>query len=174
MSEPEILPVKPGDWVASRYDAGRVAKVRQVYRYQDEVLVDLILFSRTGEKIGRESEPLGGMLTFEPACPYRDWQRIQQPEFPISLRWVPNPDGIGTAGYHHNGSVLPDRAWTRPIRKGLGGGGRAGNFNPEMEAAALRRAAQELRDAASAPQRQSLLDRAASLERQAGTILKPL
>lgn len=174
MTAPEVFSVKPGDWVVSRCDTGRVAKVRQVYRYHDTVYVDLTLISRSGEKIGRESPPMGGPRTFEPACPYADWQRIEAPEFPIMLKWVPGPDSTKHAAYHHDGKVLADREWTRPIRKGLGGSGRAGNFDPEMEAAALRRAAQELRDAARAQQGTSLMDRAARLERQARAILNPL
>lgn len=167
---PLTLPVKPGDWVASHNNAGYVAKVKNVVRYKDEVLVDLILFSRTGERIGRESPAMGGPRTYEPSCDYANWHRISKPEFPITLKWIPTEDGRVTGAYHHGAQQLPDRAWVRPMPRAAGGIAKTSNFNPEMEAAALRRAAQEMRDAARNPSGPSLTERAANLEQQAANL----
>src|SRR3546814_9010088 len=47
------FPFKPGDWVMNQ--SGRVAKVKAIDHIAGETTFDLILYSRAGTKIGRES-----------------------------------------------------------------------------------------------------------------------
>ena len=178
-SDPSILPeptettfpVKPGDWVADRNDPGRVAKVRSVHRFGSEVVVDLVLFARSGIRIGRESPALGGPKTFEPACSYEFWRRIEEPSFPIRLMWVPQKDGSYRSMYTHDGRNLEDRKWAGPSKKRAPMGK---NLDLDAETAALRRAAQELRDATRNPDVAEMRKRAEVLEEQAAALSRPM
>lgn len=138
------LPVKPSDWVS---DGARIATVKDVYYYEETILVDLYMWDYSGLKMGRISPVEGGPRTFEPACPYEGWFRITAPEFPIRLTWQPTSDGKVTATYF-TGKKVSDRQWIRPKRgRVLLPPAPLGNFDPN-EIMALRRAAQELRDMA--------------------------
>jgi len=177
----ETYPVKPGDWVVSKFDLAKVAKVKSVYRldvegFTGKCLVDLVLYSRSGEVVGRESPSMGGPKKFEPAMDYCDWERIDDPGFPIELRAVPDAKRLGTSTlmFATRGNRLPDREWVKPERKL-----RAPrsvekhpetDFDPELEAAARRMAAQELRDAHRKGSIDLLIKRAEELEREAETI----
>lgn len=169
-----VYPVKPGDWVAAKYDSSYVAKVRGVEfdSMAGEMIVDLVIYGRDGRKIGRESPALGGPRTYEPACSYSNWQRIEPPDFPLSLEWIENGDGTMTAGYTP-GTPLPDREWRRPRRASPASRSKPAtkpNYDPESEAAGRRLAAQELRDVARKHDVPALIDRAAQLEREADAI----
>lgn len=166
------FPVKPGDWVESRSGSGDVATVRAVYRIGGDVLVDLVLYDRDGGKVGRRSPACGGPRSFEPACNYDDWQRISEPEFPIPLKWVVTEDGKRTARYVA-GTVQPDRSWLPRKRKVAPRVPRVrvGNFDPAVEIAALRRSAQELRDASRAiGGNDTLIQRAEALDAEAKSL----
>lgn len=171
MSDEITFPVKPGDWVASRHDPSKVARVRAVDfdPAEAETIVDLVLYARDGRKVGRESPAFGGPRSYEPACSYSNWRRIAKPEFPLSLRWRNNEDGTRTAGYA-SGEPLPDREWRKPLQSvpvlpaSLAA---KPNHDPESEAAGLRLAAQELRDAARKHGVGALAEKADELEREA-------
>lgn len=114
MSEP--LPFKPGDWVASRGDHDRIARVRSVYRLDGEVCLDLVMYSPKGDRIGRESPALGGPRTFEPCCASDHWDRISDPRFPIPMMWVPDGDGRKVLR-RVAGKVLPPAEYVPKPRK---------------------------------------------------------
>lgn len=90
MSDP--LPFKPGDWVVDLSE--RVALVKGVSRFQDEVLLDLYMYSLRGERIGRTSPACGGPRTYEPCCSAEGWERLDgEPDWPIKVKAVPTGDG---------------------------------------------------------------------------------
>ena len=107
-------PFKPGDWVSN--DADRIAKVKDVYGDEDEVLLDLIVFDLSGERVGRASPACGGPRTFEPACAADGWERVPEPRFPILPVWVPQADGSAVMR-PWAGDRLPPAKWVRPRRK---------------------------------------------------------
>jgi hypothetical protein len=109
-----LLPFKPGDWVADQGD--NVAKVKDVYESEGEVLLDLVMYDREGEKLGRLSPACGGPRNYEPACSSNLWERIEEPVFPLSLKWITGDDGKRTARYW-TGKRLPPAQWERKIRK---------------------------------------------------------
>lgn len=49
------FPFKPGDWVMT--ESGRVAKVKTVDKYRDEITFDLIIYNSRGDKVGRRARP---------------------------------------------------------------------------------------------------------------------
>lgn len=188
MSQPEVLPIVQGDWVATKeHGMGvQIGRVRYSWRDGDEVLMDVVLYSPEGEKVGRTSPAMGGPRSFEPALTFdeRWWQRIEKPDFPLVFRdgrvpsskagWVTmvytvqalNPgDTHALKGKPVRTTVkvqARDRArvkpWTAPPPRQIDG-----------EIAALRRAAQELRDTArlEGVSPGPLLARAAELEKEA-------
>jgi hypothetical protein len=168
--EDEVYPVKPGDWVEHKYIDGRLAKVKDVYIDSEGTCVDLVLYDRKGVKVGRESPACGGPRTYEPACDYANWKRIEEPRFPIEIKWVPDGKGRVAAGYSTGAKVLPDRQWVRPRRKpkplppmSIS----TGNLDERAEAAKMRFAAQNLRDAARKYGFMKLVDDAKKLEDEA-------
>ncbi len=75
---------KPGDWVIRR-DWQQIAKVKE-YNPDCGVLgatLDLVIYSRSGERIGRESPAMGGPRGFEPCCSASDWAPIRKPAFSL-------------------------------------------------------------------------------------------
>lgn len=112
------LPFKPGDWVAdSAEQIGRVKSVHGESAFEPgAILLDIVMYDRQGNKLGRVSPSLGGPRTFEPCMNAANWRRIAEPDFPISLKWVPDKDGKVTARYWA-GDTLPPANWTpRPRR----------------------------------------------------------
>lgn len=89
MTNPLILPLpcRNGDWVQNKFNH-RIAKVRAVYRdsLDGAVLVDLWLYDKDGDRIGRTSPAMGGPRSYEPACDYSSWERIKKPSFPLRMR----------------------------------------------------------------------------------------
>lgn len=100
-------PFKPGDWAMDALNPSRVAQVKAVDWHQDEALVDLVLYSKNGDKVGRESPACGGPRSFEPSCPATDWVRIRKPDFPLELKWLDNGDGTRSAGYEEGAKLPP-------------------------------------------------------------------
>lgn len=78
----------------------RIARVKTVY---DDGALDLVLYSYTGERIGRESPAMGGPTGFEPYCHSELWEPIAKPDFNLlsdhhssygyQLKWLrPHPE----------------------------------------------------------------------------------
>lgn len=112
--DPDYLhPYKPGDWVMTT--SGRVAKVRSVDYVGKELTLDLVIYSKDGEKIGRESPAMGGPRSYEPCCSPDGWERCRKPDFPLSPKWVTQPDGSRTAMYWSE--RLPPANWKRPAKR---------------------------------------------------------
>lgn len=77
-------PFKKGDWVLRR-DWQQLAQVKEFSPASGswEATLDLIIYSRSGERIGRESPAMGGPRGFEPCCPASDWAPIRKPAFSL-------------------------------------------------------------------------------------------
>jgi hypothetical protein len=186
-----VLPIAQGDWVATTYDSMtiEIGRVRQSWWKGDEVLMNIVLYAASGATLGRTSPACGGPKSFEPAVLFDDhWQRIERPQFPLQLvdATIPCPDKPGWATmvltYYHkgDGSLAP-----KPVRfkrrKRSGDYRRwAGvvtvepsNLQEDIEVAALRRSAQELRDQSRhmpADWKLRLRERAHTLEAEADKI----
>lgn len=115
MTDDAPLPFRPRDWVDC--GSGSVGKVKRVYRCNGEVLLDIVLYDRKGNLLGRSSPAEGGPRGFEPACPAEHFRRIAEPSFPLQLRWVPTERGSKVAEWHA-GKALPPANWTPPKRRG--------------------------------------------------------
>lgn len=118
MREAAGLPFKPGDWVAD--SAERVGRVKSVYSdtafEPGAILLDIVIYDRQGNKLGRVSPAMGGPRTFEPCLAAENWRRIAEPDFPVSLKWV--PDGSGKLiGRYWAGETLPPANWTPKPRR---------------------------------------------------------
>lgn len=59
-----------------------IGKVREVW---DDGTIDIVMFSASGEKLGRISPPEGGPTTYEPSVSASNYERIEEPVFPIKL-----------------------------------------------------------------------------------------
>lgn len=72
-----------GAWVANfdTEDRPQIAQVKDAYRCGSELVLDLVLFSRSGDRTGRASPSCGGPRTFEPACSAALWALIAKPDF---------------------------------------------------------------------------------------------
>ena len=74
-----------GGWVASLKSDGefpRIAKVRDAYRDGGgELLLDLVMYSHDGAKLGRTSPAMGGPRGYEPCCGGEWWVEIEAPPF---------------------------------------------------------------------------------------------
>jgi hypothetical protein len=108
------FPFKPGDWVSDAVD--RIAQVKSVYESQGEVLFDLVMFDRDGNRLGRVSPAMGGPRRFEPACSIEGWERIGRPHFPVELKFIRTKTGSRVARYWA-GDRLPPANWTPTKRR---------------------------------------------------------
>jgi hypothetical protein len=76
---------KNGDWVAVRNGTHpEIGIVKEAYESLGEPVLDIVLYDRTGLKVGRNSPALDGPKTYEPACTAANWARIARPKFPLS------------------------------------------------------------------------------------------
>lgn len=190
----KVLPIVQGDWVAEKRDglgSVRVGRVRRAYFDRDGVYMDLVIYDMDGAKIGRDSPHMGGPKTFEPFIPFDEerWVRIAAPDFPILARQVRRPSatrpGWFTLDYSY-GPVegvsggykpIPNRITPKKQSSDRPATGRIRIVAVEkpsngldLEIAGLRRAAQEMRDAARALEgdaRTAIIARAEHLEREA-------
>lgn len=202
MSEAEpVLPIVQGDWVASRDHGSRpqIGRVRQSYWDREpggEVIMDVVLFSPEGEKIGRESVPCGGPKSFEPACSFDDrWMRIEPPDFPLTRHaiQIPIPEKPGMVRLEYTyqavdgGSGMAEKPVRTKVKKQSTDRPRSRvrvvmvpalpTNDANSQAAGLRRAAQELRDSARdlpGASADILRQRAAELDAEATQLSKPL
>lgn len=79
-------PFAKSDWIAEDSMHPDIAKVRNVY-WDDicnEWIADIVLYSPSGDRIGRRSARQGGPSGFEPAVPCANWKSIIRPTFPLS------------------------------------------------------------------------------------------
>lgn len=173
--EEPVLPISQGDWVA--YSNGinsTLGRVRSAYFSDGKVFMDVVLYDFDGRRIGRESPAMGGPRGFEPALEFDDgWQRVEVPRFPIERRMIRQaaPDDRGFApvvatyfaDQGHSDGLKTKAIRTKNIKKRISSSIPA-YFLPkqptngsEVEVAALRRSAQELRDMA----RSTVIDQAA-------------
>ena len=181
------VPYSKGDWLETTGDGSlQIAQVRQAYwnRSLDGELRlygDLWLYNYNGDRTGRESPSMGGPRTYEPACDLSDFQRIEEPEFPIGL----HPHNIGETTYTYRymtkAKVLGHRKPRKkpklvPVVAKIVVVESNNGFDAETEARALRIAAENLRDTARAlpPEaRPLLIQKAEGLEKQAAALLTP-
>lgn len=75
--------VQKGAWVC-REDNRALGQVRDAYSDEEGAYLDIVLYSPSGERIGRESPAMGGPTSFEPACPARYWICVEAPRFPVA------------------------------------------------------------------------------------------
>jgi hypothetical protein len=187
--EPDDLhvPYSKGDWLETTGDAHlQIAQVRKAYWYRNssgevKLYADLWIYNYNGDRIGRESPALDGPRTYEPHCDLEEFQRIQEPEFPIGLHRYDTSETSYTYRYQTKAKVLGPRKPRKktkvhqPIAKVVIVES-TNNFDPQAEARALRIAAENLRDAArslSTEARAPVIEKAENLERQAAALLAP-
>jgi hypothetical protein len=78
-AEPLVGRMKRRDWLLSR-SSNRFGQAKDVY----DGLVDVVLYSLSGDRIGRESPAFDGPKGFEPACEQSDWVLLaERPRFPV-------------------------------------------------------------------------------------------
>jgi hypothetical protein len=149
----EIFPLARGDYIIRKYD-NQIARVRSIWwdEYEKEFCMNLSIFSKDGNDVGRLSPVCGGPANFEPAITFSTefYERIDNPSFPISivLKWVDDGKGNRVAQEVASVNTLPFRQHKRraKVRAKPGPAPIKGNFDPLMEATALRIAAETVRD----------------------------
>ncbi|WP_087865077.1 hypothetical protein [Comamonas thiooxydans] len=74
----------PGSWVARR-DWQQIAQVKEFNPpgFGAGATLNLVIYSRTGERLGRVSPAMGGPRGFEPCCDATDWAPIKKPAFSL-------------------------------------------------------------------------------------------
>lgn len=74
----------PGGWVVRR-DWQQLAKIKDVNPAWGSLgaTLDLVIYSRSGERVGRETPAMGGPRGFEPCCDAVEWAPIRQPAFAL-------------------------------------------------------------------------------------------
>ena len=147
----ESLPLRGGCWVMQGTGTGiRVAKVKACYRMGGEILLDLWMYARDGERLGRTSPVCGGPRSFEPACAFEGWVRIEEPAFPPRPAWVPTGDGEARTMGYSGTKVIPFGRFLprKPAARQAAPKARHSDYDPQLEASSRRLAAQELRDLA--------------------------
>jgi hypothetical protein len=181
------VPYSKGDWLETGGDGHlQIARVRKAYwsRTSDgetKLYGDLWLYNFNGDRTGRESPAMDGPRSFEPFCDLSDYQRIAEPQFPIELHSYPTGEGTYTLRYQTKAKVLGPRkprkkaTSIKPVAQVVVVESNNG-FDPEVEARALKIAAETLRDTARtlpAETRGSIIEKAEHLEDQAAALLAP-
>lgn len=181
------VPYSKGDWLETIGDSSlRIARVRKAYWSrnsdgEDKLYGDLWLYNFNGDRTGRESPAFDGPRSYEPFCDLSDYQRIAEPQFPIELHSYPTGEGTYTFRYQTKAKVLGPR---KPRKKATSIKAVAqvvvvesnNGFDPEVEARALKIAAETLRDTARtlpAETRGAIIEKAEHLESQAAALLAP-
>jgi hypothetical protein len=181
------VPYSKGDWLETTGDRQlQIARVRQAYWYRGsdgsvKLYGDLWLYNYNGDRTGRESPAMGGPRTYEPFCDLSEYQRIEEPEFPIGLHAYDTGKTSYTFRYQTKAKVLgprkprkkaePVELVTKMVVVESNNG-----FDPQAEARALKIAAENLRDTArSLPveARALVIEKAEGLERQAAALVTP-
>lgn len=73
--------MEKGIWIFKHEQLGIV---KEFYEDEEGNLVDIILYDRNGNKVGRSSPHCGGPRTFEPCCEAEGWKEIEKPKFPLT------------------------------------------------------------------------------------------
>ena len=73
------MKVEIGSWVAS-FESNQIAKVKNIHL---DGSLDVVIYSRTGDRLGRTSPAMGGPTGFEPCCGADNWTAIAKPKFPL-------------------------------------------------------------------------------------------
>jgi len=73
-----------GGWVVRR-DWQQLAQIKEFTPAWGSfgATLDLVIYSRSGERIGRESPAMGGPRGFEPCCEASNWVPIRKPAFSL-------------------------------------------------------------------------------------------
>ena len=138
-----LFPFKPGDWVIDNGIGTKIAKVKGIDLHSNgEVTMDLWMYSRDGIRLGRVSPIEGGPRTFEPCCSIEGWSRIAEPNFPITLKWVPRGRDGAMVGVFWAGDPLPPANWKKRKHQA-----RAGTFTDKHLREALEQIATGHNDA---------------------------
>jgi hypothetical protein len=198
MAEVEPLPIVQGDWVATKghHASIQIGRVKQSWRESDgKVYMNVVIYAPSGEDVGRVSPACGGPKRFEPSLTFDDyWQRIERPRFPLRRKdmGVPSekPGWVTLVStYYHDdgdGGLRPKAVRTKAAQaeRRLSPRSRPHHSHPgeptnkgEMDIAALRRSAQEMRDLSKnlSPEGEKiLLDRATELEAEAAKLEKSI
>ena len=77
--------MKKGDWIFDGCDSFGIAR-SDPYESIGRMHVDVVLYDRNGNRVGRLSPAMGGPKGFEPACSAENWKVIRRPNFPLP-RW---------------------------------------------------------------------------------------
>lgn len=99
-------PVQKKDWVMEKdVQHPLLGCVKDVYwdGTCQQWVMDLVLYSADGTRVGRQSPAMGGPRSFEPALTCECYNRINKPRFPIQL------DGTGYRDWRDGVTVIPDR-----------------------------------------------------------------
>lgn len=76
----------PKSWVAeTEGQFPELGRIKAVYwdNIAKEWVMDIVLYSPEGTRIGRSSPRRGGPSGFEPAVPCKYWMAIKKPDFPL-------------------------------------------------------------------------------------------
>jgi hypothetical protein len=181
------VPYSKGDWLETTGEGQlQIGRVREAYWYRDsdgevKLYGNLWLYNYNGDRTGRESPAMGGPTKYEPFCDLSDYQRIEEPEFPIGLHAHDTGETSYTFRYMTKAKVLGPR---KPRKKAVPVKAVAtvvvvesdNGFDPQAEARALKIAAENLRDTARAlpvEVRAMVIEKAEGLEKQADALLAP-
>ncbi|MDU8350904.1 hypothetical protein RYA05_03230 [Pseudomonas syringae pv. actinidiae] len=96
-------PVEKKNWVMERdVQHPSIGRVKDCYWDSacQEWVIDIVLYSPDGDRIGRSSPAMGGPRSFEPAVPFEYWERIEKPQFPL------NRDGTGYRDWRDSVTVI--------------------------------------------------------------------
>lgn len=171
-----VLPVAKGDWVESISDhRPRVARVVDSYWDREKdgsavCIMDIALYSQSGNCIGRESPSMGGPRRCEPYITYTgEWVRIKKPDFPYRLEWVEAENRFQTDVPRREERVVEKKSVKRSAGRSIPKPTNS-DYDPELEVRSRRMAAQQLRDINKADPSPALLDKATKLEEEADRI----
>ena len=90
--------MKKGSWVTDGYHGLGVVKDVYPDYSTKEILLDIVLYDRCGNMIGRDSPDMGGPTDFEPACPAVLWREIKKPTFPLKSMYLNLEDLVDFIG----------------------------------------------------------------------------
>lgn len=71
--------MEKGDWAVNY--GNEIGRVRKIW---PDGTVDVVIYDRSGQVLGRTSPAMGGPTTFEPCCDPSNWRQIEPPNFPLT------------------------------------------------------------------------------------------
>ncbi len=76
-----------GHWVAQlEVEQPHFGVVKDMFSLDNEWFVNISMWTYDGKNPGRLSPPEGGPTKYEPACPAKNYQRIEAPHLPLDER----------------------------------------------------------------------------------------